>query len=69
MIDDGIEADRYLAGIPPQPQTDPHYNDLIPFHQFIDGDNGRGGESSHQTGDRVAGEAAHAEGRLIKHWR
>jgi hypothetical protein len=34
----------------PQLQTDPHYQDYIPFYEFFDGDNGRGAGASHQTG-------------------
>jgi hypothetical protein len=31
-------------------QTDPHWRDHIPFHEFFHGDNGRGVGASHQTG-------------------
>jgi hypothetical protein len=31
-------------------QTDPHWRDLIPFHEYFHGDTGRGCGSSHQTG-------------------
>jgi hypothetical protein len=34
----------------PELQTDPHYQDYIPFYEFFDGDNGRGAGASHQTG-------------------
>jgi hypothetical protein len=34
----------------PQLQNDPHYENCIPFYEFFDGDNGRGGGASHQTG-------------------
>jgi hypothetical protein len=34
----------------PQWQTDPHYNEYIPFFEYFDGDNGRGAGASHQTG-------------------
>jgi hypothetical protein len=30
--------------------TDPHWRDLIPFHEFFHGDNGKGLGASHQTG-------------------
>jgi hypothetical protein len=30
--------------------TDPHWNDLILFHEYFHGDNGRGVGASHQTG-------------------
>jgi hypothetical protein len=29
---------------------DPHWRDLIPFHEFFHGDNGAGLGASHQTG-------------------
>ncbi|HWH76422.1 MAG TPA: hypothetical protein VNT76_03585, partial [Candidatus Binatus sp.] len=31
-------------------QTDPHFRDLIPFHEYFHGDNGAGIGASHQTG-------------------
>jgi hypothetical protein len=31
-------------------QTDPHFKDYILFHEYFDGDNGRGCGASHQTG-------------------
>jgi hypothetical protein len=31
-------------------QTDPHFSDYILFHEYCDGDNGRGLGASHQTG-------------------
>ena len=34
----------------PQLQTDPHYEECIPFYEYFDGDNGRGVGASHQTG-------------------
>ncbi len=34
----------------PELQTNPHYQDYIPFYEFFDGDNGRGAGASHQTG-------------------
>jgi hypothetical protein len=30
--------------------TDPHWRDLIPFHEYFHGDTGRGCGASHQTG-------------------
>jgi hypothetical protein len=30
--------------------TDPHWHDLIPFHEYFHGDTGRGCGASHQTG-------------------
>src|SRR4029078_1975425 len=31
-------------------QTDPHWRDLVPFHEYFDGDTGRGLGAAHQTG-------------------
>jgi hypothetical protein len=31
-------------------QTDPHWHDLLPFHEYFHGDNGAGIGASHQTG-------------------
>jgi hypothetical protein len=31
-------------------QNDPHFRDLIPFHEYFHGDNGAGIGASHQTG-------------------
>ena len=31
-------------------QTDPDWHDLLPFHEYFDGDTGRGIGASHQTG-------------------
>ncbi len=31
-------------------QTDPHWRDLIPFHEYFNGDTGAGVGASHQTG-------------------
>jgi hypothetical protein len=31
-------------------QTDPNWRDLIPFHEYFNGDNGSGIGASHQTG-------------------
>ena len=31
-------------------QSDPHWHDLIPFHEYFHGDNGAGIGASHQTG-------------------
>ena len=31
-------------------QTDPHWRDLILFHEYFHGDSGRGLGASHQTG-------------------
>ena len=34
----------------PQLQADPEAEDLVLFHEYYDGDNGRGVGASHQTG-------------------
>jgi hypothetical protein len=31
-------------------QHDPYWRDLVPFHEYFDGDTGRGVGASHQTG-------------------
>ena len=31
-------------------QNDPHWHDLIPFHEYFHGDTGAGLGASHQTG-------------------
>jgi hypothetical protein len=31
-------------------QEDPHWHDLVPFHEYFHGDNGAGIGASHQTG-------------------
>ena len=31
-------------------QNDPHWRDLVPFHEYFDGDTGRGLGAGHQTG-------------------
>ena len=31
-------------------QTDPHWRDIIPFHEYFHGDNGAGLGANHQTG-------------------
>ena len=31
-------------------QTDPHWRDLLPFHEYFHGDSGAGVGASHQTG-------------------
>jgi hypothetical protein len=31
-------------------QDDPHWRDLVPFHEYFHGDTGRGVGASHQTG-------------------
>src|SRR5258705_1893866 len=41
---------RPVFGAAEKFQTDPHWRDLIPFHEYFHGDNGMGIGASHQTG-------------------
>jgi hypothetical protein len=41
---------RAVLGASEQLQTDPHFRDYIPFHEYFHGDNGSGLGASHQTG-------------------
>ena len=41
---------RAVFGTYEKMQTDPHFRDHILFHEYYDGDNGRGLGASHQTG-------------------
>jgi Glycosyl hydrolase family 63 C-terminal domain len=41
---------RPVFGTYEKMQTDPHFRDYILFHEYFDGDNGRGLGASHQTG-------------------
>ena len=41
---------RAVFGTYEKMQTDPHFKDYILFHEYYDGDNGRGLGASHQTG-------------------
>jgi hypothetical protein len=41
---------RPVFGAYEKMQTDPHFRDYILFHEYFDGDNGRGLGASHQTG-------------------
>jgi hypothetical protein len=41
---------RPLYGSPRKFQEDPHWRDLIPFHEYFDGETGLGLGASHQTG-------------------
>jgi len=64
---------RPVLGYHPKLQGDPHFRDHVLFHEYFDGDNGRGVGASHQTGwtglvtlliagdERHAGEAAGIE--------
>jgi len=44
------EGKRPVFGHYTKMQTDPHFKDYILFHEYFDGDNGRGVGASHQTG-------------------
>jgi hypothetical protein len=46
----GVEGRRAALGDNDYFQTDPHWRDLVPFHEYFDGDTGRGLGASHQTG-------------------
>src|SRR5204862_1374994 len=48
LLDD--EGRRPVFGDQELFQRDPHWRDLIPFHEYFHGDNGRGVGASHQTG-------------------
>jgi hypothetical protein len=64
LWDVGVELERRLTGIfrrggdgrrpvfgtTEKFQTDPHWRDLIPFHEYFNGDTGSGVGASHQTG-------------------
>jgi len=41
---------RAVLGSNERLQTDPHFRDYIPFHEYFHGDNGSGLGASHQTG-------------------
>jgi len=44
------EGRRPVFGGTQKFQSDPHWRDLIPFHEYFHGDNGAGIGASHQTG-------------------
>jgi hypothetical protein len=46
----GADGRRPVLGTTEKFQTDPHWRDLIPFHEYFDGDTGAGVGASHQTG-------------------
>ncbi|MGH6991616.1 MAG: MGH1-like glycoside hydrolase domain-containing protein, partial [Stellaceae bacterium] len=46
----GADGRRPVLGDNAKFQSDPHFRDLIPFHEYFDGDTGRGLGASHQTG-------------------
>jgi hypothetical protein len=41
---------RPVYGAHPKLQSDPHFSDLVLFHEYFDGDDGTGLGASHQTG-------------------
>ena len=46
----GADGRRPVFGGTERFQNDPHWRDLIPFHEYFHGDNGAGIGASHQTG-------------------
>jgi hypothetical protein len=44
------EGRRAVYGSHPKLQTDPHFRDLLQFHEYFHGDSGRGVGAAHQTG-------------------
>jgi len=46
----GADGRRPVFGATEKFQTDPHWRDLIPFHEYFHGDNGAGLGAAHQTG-------------------
>jgi mannosylglycerate hydrolase MGH1-like protein len=46
----GTDGRRPVLGTTERFQTDPHWRDLIPFHEYFNGDTGAGVGASHQTG-------------------
>ncbi|HXX63006.1 MAG TPA: glucosidase, partial [Bacteroidota bacterium] len=49
FLRDGAGA-RPALGASSKMQSDPHFREYIPFHEYFDGDTGRGLGASHQTG-------------------
>jgi hypothetical protein len=46
----GPDGRRPVFGDDPRAANDPHWKDLVLFHEYFDGDTGRGVGASHQTG-------------------
>ncbi|HET6284379.1 MAG TPA: hypothetical protein VFH73_25705 [Polyangia bacterium] len=46
----GADGSRPCHGVDPRYATDPHFRDLVLFHEYFHGDTGRGVGASHQTG-------------------
>jgi hypothetical protein len=50
FLKDGETGRRPVLGYHPKLRDDPHFRDHVLFHEYFDGDNGRGVGASHQTG-------------------
>jgi hypothetical protein len=46
----GPDGQRPALKCHPKLTTDPHFRDYVLFHEYFDGDTGRGVGASHQTG-------------------
>ncbi len=46
----GVDGQRPVLKYHPKLAADPHFRDLVLFHEYFHGDNGRGVGASHQTG-------------------
>jgi glycogen debranching enzyme len=46
----GDDGQRPVLKYHPKLASDPHFKDYVLFHEYFDGDNGRGVGASHQTG-------------------
>jgi glycogen debranching enzyme len=46
----GADGQRPVLKYHPKLATDPHFRDCVLFHEYFDGDTGRGVGASHQTG-------------------
>ena len=65
IFTEGPDGRRPVFGDVELFQTDPHWHDLVPFHEYFHGDTGRGVGASHQTGwtGRVADLILHSGDR------
>jgi hypothetical protein len=50
VLRDDASGRRAVFGDVEKFQTDPHFRDYVPFHEYFHGDTGRGVGASHQTG-------------------
>ena len=51
LLDDGLSGHLFdTAFVPGSAGDDPHFKDLVLFHEFFHGDDGTGLGASHQTG-------------------